>query len=362
VGRMTPEDGIARIGLGLGMIIEDGEATLRFSPKYPNVLPQSSTVDDILANAQRYFYALRVGHVPEPLDLVRETIVERREVDDAEREFPVRSLVSTYVPEEHRIRDSAWVPGPKVLTFAPVLKHGVFPLAGILADLLELGQKGMGGPVEIEFSVNLNETGRHTFFFLQLRPMSSDQEFQDVTITPAEIAGSFCYSTHAMGHGRNHRMADIVTVKKDGFDRAATREIAREIGGVNAVLAGEGRPYLLAGPGRWGSADPWLGIPVGWKEISGVGAMIEMRDGRINADPSHGSHFFQKITARGIHYITLDPEDGDVFDLDRVKAKTVVAETRFLRHIRLEAPFLLKNDGKQGRCIMTAATGAADRT
>ncbi|WP_373498585.1 PEP/pyruvate-binding domain-containing protein [Desulfococcus sp.] len=352
VGAMTPEDGIVRIGLGLGMIIEDGEAALRFSPRFPAILPQFSTVEDILANAQRYFYALRVGSVPEPLDLVRETTVERREIHDAVDEFPVRRLVSTYVPGENRIRDSAGAPGPKVLTFASVLKHRVFPLPGMLADLLELARKGMGCPVEIEFSVHLEESGRHTFFFLQLRPMSSNEEFQDVAITRAEIDAAFCCSSHAMGHGRNRRMADIVFVKPEGFDPAATREIAREIGEVNAVLAAEGRPYLLAGPGRWGSADPWLGIPVGWREISGVGAMIEMRDGRVNADPSYGSHFFQKITSRGIHYITLEPGNDDFLDLGRLKGKARVTETRFLRHIRLQEPFLLKNDGKRSRCIL----------
>ena len=268
-------------------------------PRFPAILPQFSTVEDILANAQRYFYALRVGSVPEPLDLVRETTVERREIHDAVDEFPVRRLVSTYVPGENRIRDSAGAPGPKVLTFASVLKHRVFPLPGMLADLLELARKGMGCPVEIEFSVHLEESGRHTFFFLQLRPMSSNEEFQDVAITRAEIDAAFCCSSHAMGHGRNRRMADIVFVKPEGFDPAATREIAREIGEVNAVLAAEGRPYLLAGPGRWGSADPWLGIPVGWREISGVGAMIEMRDGRVNADPSYGSHFSRRSPPGG---------------------------------------------------------------
>lgn len=182
--------------------------------------------------------------------------------------------------------------------------------------------------------------------------MSSDEDFQDVTITRAEIDAAFCYSSHAMGHGRNRRMADIVTVKPEDFDRAATREIAREIGIANAALAAEGRPYLLAGPGRWGSADPWLGIPVRWREISGVGAMIEMRDGRVNADPSYGSHFFQKITSRGIHYITLDPGKDDFLDLGRLKGEARVTETRFLRHIRLHEPFLLKNDGKRSRCIL----------
>ena len=261
VGGMTTEDGIARMGLGLGMITEDGEAALRFSPRFPEVLPQFSTVEDILANAQRYFYALRMGGFSEPLDLAREATVERREVHDAVGEFPVRSLVSTYVPEENRIRDSAWATGPKVLTFAPVLKHRIFPLPEILTDLLDLGRKGMGGPVEIEFSVHLNEAGPHTFFFLQLRPMSSNEESQDVTITRAEIDAAFCCSNHAMGHGRNRRMADIVTVKPEDFDRAATREIAREIGEVNAVLAAR-RPSVSPGrPRAMGVRGPLAGDP-----------------------------------------------------------------------------------------------------
>ncbi len=352
VGGMTPDDGIAHIGLGLGMIADDADATVRFSPRFPKVMPQFSTVEDILAHSQRYFYALRIKNVPGPLDLMRESMVMRRNIDAAEEEFPVRSLVSTYVPEEERIRDSAYLPGPKVVTFAPILKYGIFPLPEVLADLLDLGRKGMGGPVEIEFSVDLSDTGRHTFFFLQLRPMVFGEQFQDVAATAAETAAAFCYSSHCMGHGRTRNMADIVYVKPDSFDPAATREIAREIGGVNAALAALGRSYLLAGPGRWGSADRWLGIPVGWQEISGVGAIIEIRDGSVNADPSHGSHFFQKITGRGIHYITLDPKDNDFLDLDRIKEASIVGETRFLRHIRLDRPFLLKNDGGSGRCVL----------
>lgn len=352
VGPMAPEDGIAHIGLGLGRILEEGDTVLRFSPRFPAILPQFSTVEDILAGAQRHFYALRVGGAPEPPDLARDAAVEPRETHDALAEFPVKRLVSTYLPEEHRIRDTAYASGPKLLTFASVLKHGVFPLPGILADLLDLARKGVGGPVEIEFAVHLPENGRNTFYCLQLRPMAATEETQDLAITPAEIDAAFCYSSHAMGHGRGRRMADILLVKPEDFDPAATREIAREIGEVNASLATEGRPYLLSGPGRWGSLDPWLGIPVGWREISGVGAMIEMRDVRVNADPSYGSHFFQKITSRGIHYITLEPDTEDFLDLCRIKGESRTTETRFLRHIQLDKPFLLKNDGKRSRCIL----------
>ncbi|GBC61376.1 phosphoenolpyruvate synthase/pyruvate phosphate dikinase [Desulfonema ishimotonii] len=351
VGQMAPEDGIARIALGMGRILDE-ENALRFCPRYPHFMPQFSTVDDILANAQRRFYALRVEDSPDPFASGNGESLVKRAVDEAEAEFPVRSLCSTYLPEEHRLRDTAYMPGPKVLTFAPVLKHKVFPLPELLSDLLEMGRKGMGGPVEIEFSVDLSEDKAHrnTFFFLQLRPMSAGQEAEDVRITARDIEEAFCFSTDSLGHGRSQEMADIVYVKPECFEASETVKIAGEIGKINAGLVREKRPWLLAGPGRWGSADRWLGIPVRWKDISGVGAMIEVRDGRLNADPSQGSHFFQKITDRGIHYITLNPGGTDFLKWDWLNALPAVGETQFLRHVRLERPFLLKNDGRTSQC------------
>ena len=354
VGPMTPDDGIVRMGLGMGKLLEHGDA-LRFCPRYPALLPQFSTVDEILANAQRFFYALRIRGYPDPLDFSEYEGPERREADEAEGEFPVRSLCSTYIPEEHRIRDTAYGPGSRILTFAPLLRHGLFPLPEVLSELLALGRKGMGGPVEIEFAVNLSEDEKRksTFFFLQLRPMSAGQARQDVRITDADIRQAFCYSADSLGHGRNREMADIVYVRADRFEGRATVQIAKEIGKINAGLVKERRPYLLAGPGRWGSADRWLGIPVRWHDISGVGAMIEVRDGSLNADPSQGSHFFQKITGRGIHYVTLNQGTSDFFRWDWLNRLPPVQETRFLRHVRLDTPFLLRNDGTTSRCVMT---------
>ncbi len=354
VSRMKPEEGIAHIALGMGKTVVEGEKTLRFCPKYPNIMPQFSTVDDILANAPRYFYALRIKGYSEHPDFTKDSNLEKRETNEAETEFPMLALASTYIPEEHRIRDTAYMPGPKILTFAPILKYNIFPLPGLLNDLLELGRKGMGCPVEIEFSVNLtpDKARKNDFFFLQMRPMVADEERLKVQICDEEIDNAFCCSMQALGNGKSEDIADIVYVKPDDFRAESTMQMAKEIGQINASLLKEKRPYLLAGPGRWGSSDRWLGIPVQWQHISGVGAIIELRNDKLRADPSQGSHFFQNITSLGIHYITITEGSEDFFDWEWLSSFPAVQETTFIRHVQLDKPFTLKIDGRNARCVM----------
>ena len=354
VSKMKPEEGIAHIALGLGRTVVEGGRTVRFSPKYPSVMPQFSMIDDILANAQRFFYALKIKNYPDELNFRKYSNLERREVDDAETEYPVKALASTYIPEEHRIRDTGYMPGPKILTFSQILKYNIFPLPDLLSDLLELGRKGMGCPVEIEFSVNLSsdKKKKSDFFFLQMRPMVAGGERFEVQITQQEIEKAFCLSKQALGNGKNEKMADIVYVKLDDFHPKNTLKIAEEIDKVNAGLIKEKRPYLLVGPGRWGSADRWLGIPVQWRNISGVGAIIELRNEKLKADPSQGSHFFQNITSLGIHYITVTEGSDDYFDWEWVGSQHAIQETTYLRHVRLDNFFTLKIDGKKSQCVM----------
>lgn len=356
VDRMKSDEGIAHIALGLGKTVVEGERALRFSPRYPNLLPQFSTVDDILANAQRYFYALRIQDYPQDLDYRRHGNLEKREIDEAESEPPVQMLSSTYVPEEHRIRDSGYGPGPKVLTFAQVLKHKVFPLPELVSDLLDLGRKALGCPVEVEFSADLspNKKQKHSFNFLQLRPMVAHQERFQVTITREEIDKAFCFASQALGNGKNEEIADIVYVKPGDFKPESTVQMAEEIGRINAELIAKKHPYLLVGPGRWGSSDRWLGIPVQWRHISGVKAMIELRNQSLKVDPSQGSHFFQNITSLGIFYATVTEGSEDFFDWDRVNSIPAIRETEYLRHARLEKPMLLKTDGRSSQCVMIA--------
>ena len=354
IAPLTAEDGVACIVMGFGGGIPEGEPSLRFSPAYPHVLPQFSRVEDILANAQREFWALHMEGIPDDLYFDRGANIEKRHVDEADGEAPVRRLAGTYIAAEHRIRDTVHIPGGRVLTFAPVLKYEAFPLSGLLKDLLAVGRDGMGCAVELEFSVNLNDDGpeRGEFNILQMRPMSAAENQLDVAISDGEVADALCHSTHALGHGRIQTIADIVYVRPDTFDPKDTPAIARDIATVNDTLSTQDRPYLLMGPGRWGSFDRWLGIPVKWRDISGVGAMVEIRNQSLKAEPSHGSHFFHNITANSIPYLTVTEGNGDHIRWDVLQAMLCDNTSRYLCHIRLQRPLIIKCDGKQSRAVV----------
>ncbi len=349
---MTSEDGIAHLAMGFGKTVVEGEQSLRFSPSYPRHLPQFSTVEDMLSNGQRRFYGLDFaadsGFSHENSNLVL------RNLEDAAGEYPVRLLCSTYIPQEERIRD-ADLPGPKVLTFAAILKYDIYPLPGLLKELLSLGREGMGCEVEIEFAVDLQENPeKAVFYFLQIRPIVIGSEMQRLKITPQERELSFLRSTRALGHGVFDRMQDIVFVRPDRFDSALTRDIGVEIGKINRKLANERRPYLLIGPGRWGTADPWLGIPVQWGDISGVGAIVELQDGAVRAEASQGSHFFQNITSLGIPYLMIEEgqgEDSASLDWDWLRDREVEQDGEYVRHVHLEHPFILKVEGPKTEAV-----------
>ena len=352
--KMKPEEGIATVALGLGKTVMEGEKALRFSPKYPQILPQRTTVEDILENSQRFFYSLKLGGEHHELGITEDANLEKREIDDAADEPPMKLLASTYIPEEHRIRDTAAVEGYKVLTFSQVLKFDLFPLADLLSETLKMGQEGMGCPVELEFSVNWpqDEARKPEFAFLQLRPMTARAELGQVEIDEKETARAFCRSSHALGNAEKRDIADIVYVIPDGFDPSRTPDVAREIGELNAQLLKDGRKYLLIGPGRWGTADRWLGIPVSWSEISGVGAMIETSSPELRADPSQGSHFFHNLTTLGINYVTVSDNGEEFLDWNWLISLPVFNKTAFVAHVKLTKPFVLKVDGRSSRCVM----------
>jgi len=311
-------------------------------------------VDDILENAQNFFYVMKMGDCSSQVDIDEDATLEKREVIDAAQETPIKLLASTYFPGEHKIRDTVQMTGYPVLTFAQVLKYQTFPLADILAAVLEAGHQGMGCPVEIEFSINLSSTkgGKSEFALLQIRPMSARTEHLKVDIRDEEIARAFCYSDNALGNAVKTDIADILFVKPDDFDPGHTVEIAREIGKVNSQLVSTDRKYLLIGPGRWGSADRWLGIPVNWSEICGVGAMVETTFTKLKADPSQGSHFFHNITTLGINYISISDHGEDFLNWEWLTSQPAATETSFVTHVKLDKPFTLKVDGRKSRCVM----------
>ena len=314
--KMKPEEGIATVALGLGKTVMEGEKALRFSPKYPDILPQRTSVDDVLDNAQRYVYVLKLGKSHENLAVNDDSTLDKCEISELQGHFPVMSLCSTYIPAEHRIRHTVQANGHLVLTFASVLKYGLFPLGEVLSSILDLGLKGMGCPVEIEFSAKLypDRQKKPEFYILQVRPITAKAELKKVNISQEEISRAFCYSNHALGNTSNTDIKDIVYVKPDAFDPGHTPKIAQEIGKMNAELVRNGRRFLLVGPGRWGSADRWLGIPVSWSDISSVGAIVETAHVNLKADPSQGSHFFHNITTLGINYINILENKDDFFN------------------------------------------------
>ncbi|MDX2451273.1 PEP/pyruvate-binding domain-containing protein, partial [Desulfosarcina sp.] len=346
--KMRTEDGIASIALGLGKTVMEGEKNMRFSPRFPQILPQRSTVDDTLKNSQIQFYALKMGANECPLGINDAVTLSIRDIADALDEAPIRMLCSTYIPNERRIRDGFTSDGYPVLTFAPVLKYDILPLPDILAALLSFGRRELGCPVEIEFAVDLPENSmeKARFAVLQIRPMSAREEMLAVDVTEADRAHAFCISHRALGNTIHTGMADIVYVKPDRFDPSCTMEIAQQIAQINTRLVKENRKYVLIGPGRWGSADRWLGIPVGWVDISGAGAIVETVHPRIHADPSQGSHFFHNITTLGISYLNVGGGQGDHIDWPWLAALPVVEEKAHVVHAASPNPFTLKVDGR----------------
>jgi len=308
---MTFEDGVAAVALGLGRTVVDGGKCLTFCPKYPAHLVQFSSVEDVLSESQTDFWALSVNHAPEQTEPagLREV---RFGLDVAESDGTLEAVGSTYSADNDRITDGLGRPGVRLVTFAPVLNYGVFPLAGLLDELIHDGEHAFGQPVEIEFAVRLaRQAGeRAEFGFLQIRPLALSRETEELQMENVEREQLVAQSNKVLGNGRVGNLQDVVVVDSQRFERGQSQEVARQVAYFNAKLAAENRPYLLVGVGRWGSNDPWLGIPVEWDEISGARVIVEagFRDFRVT--PSQGSHFFQNLSAFQVGYFTVNPDLG----------------------------------------------------
>jgi hypothetical protein len=358
IAHLKAEEGITYMALGLGKIVMEGEQTLRFCPKYPQFLPQFSIIEDILENSQKHFYALKLDEFPEYEEFISgspgDPTIEKLDLDDATDHPVVQLLSSTFYSQDNRIRDSFSSNGYPVLTFANILKYNSFPLARLLEAVTEIGRKWMGSSVEIEFAVNLSddETRKSQFSLLQIRPMGRYKQNLGVEIRKEDIQKAFCYSTMSLGNGEYKDIYDVVYVDPETFDPLKTVEIAAEINKINALFDKNNRKYVLIGPGRWGSSDRWLGIPVVWNDISNVGVMIETTIDSIKADPSQGSHFFQNITSLGISYITISDKGDDFIEYDFFKCRTCETTTPYLRHMKFDRPIKILVDGKTSQAVL----------
>ena len=350
IGNEKAEDGIANIALGLGKYIVDGGVTLRFSPRHPHSILQMSTVDFALRETQTRFYALDLENMAKTFSVDDAFNLVKLSVKDADAEGSLRYIVSTYDPYDQIIRDGYYPGGRKILSFVNILQHDVFPLADTLDQLLRIGQKEMGRPVEIEFAVNISpeDHTKATFYLLQIRPIVDNKEVMEEDLSLVKDEETILSSKSVLGHGIVSDVRDVIYVKTGAFNSANNQAIAREIERMNRTFTGTDQGFVLVGPGRWGSSDPWLGIPVKWPHISNARVIVECGLENYRVDPSQGTHFFQNLTSFGVGYFTINPFKGDGwFDEAFLNAQPAVEETDYIRHVRFDAPITIKMDGKR---------------
>ena len=349
VSPMTPEDGIAAVALGLGRAVVEGGTCLRFCPRYPGKIPQLATVSEALASTQRELWALSLAG--DDLEMREEAFG----LETAEKDGTLAAVGSTWSPDNDVVYDGVARPGSRIVSFAPVLKHGLFPLAEILRTLMAVGREGMGTAVEIEFAVNLavapgkpKELG-----FLQMRPLALARESEAIEIGDADAGALLCRSRSVLGNGRLESLRDLVVVDFQRFERSRSREAAAEVGRLNAVLQAQRTPYLLVGVGRWGSRDPWLGIPVTWDQVSGAKVIVEAGLRDLKVTPSQGSHFFQNLTSFNVGFFTVNAEDGTGFlDWSWLDTQPQLSDKAHVRHLRLDKPVLVKMNGRAGEGVI----------
>ena len=353
------EEGVAEVAVGLGKYIVDGGMALRFSPKHPGKIIQTSTLDSALRDTQRTLFALPVNEnerkefqVDDSFNIVKLPVAEAAETGS------LKYMVSTFDLYDGMIRDSDAGKGRKLVTFANVLKHGVFPLAEVVEFMLSTGQYEMGRPVEIEFAGNINAVkGRHgekgMVYWLQIRPIVDKKEMLDDKIMEVADSGLIMRSETALGHGIMDNVRYLVYVKPEHFDSSKNPEVAMEIAAINAEMTEKGEPYVLVGPGRWGSSDSALGVPVKWPQISGARLIVETAMPGYRIEPSQGTHFFQNLTSFGVGYFTIDPAGGNGYiDTEYLAAMPAERETERVKIIRFDEPLMIAINGRKSKGIV----------
>ena len=353
VGKEKPEDGIVKIAYGLGKVVVDGEPVLRFSPKYPKNVLQTSTVELAMRETQQSMLALSLNPERFKTSIDDAVNLERIPIHECGKFASLKLIASTYDRENMRIVDSCYPDGPRIVTFAPQLKFNTFPLTDIIRTLLDIAQQEIKAPIEIEFAVNL-ERNPQIFHVLQIRPISADSLTANVNWSAIDDSNALLRSGNALGVGQIEDVCDIIYLRRDTFDILRTREMADTIRQWNNRLRTEGRQYLLIGYGRWGSQISSLGVPVAWSDISEAKAIAEccLEDFRI--EPSQGSHFFQNLTSFNVGYMNIDSwsRPDDMLDIEALDAMPAIEETELVRHIRLDKPLEMYIDGYNNKALI----------
>ncbi len=363
IGDETAEEGIASLALGLGKYIVDGGQTLRVSPYHPRQVLQTSEMETALRETQTRFYALDMSHVGDDFQVDDGFNIKNLRVKEADKDGSLNGIASTFDPNDQIIRDGIYEGGRKVISFCGVLQHGVFPLPELLQMAERFGADEMRRPVEIEFACNLEngEGGKMNgdFYLLQIRPIVDSKQVLDADLDAIADEQCLLRSSHSLGHGISEDVTDVVYVKAgDDFTAADNPLIADEIERINRRFLDEGRNYVLTGPGRWGSSDYWLGIPVKWPHISAARVIVEEGLKNYHVDPSQGTHFFQNLTSFGVGYFTVNAYNGDgVFRKDVLDRMPAVEETAHVRVVRFAQPLKIMMDGKKQQGVVLLPEG-----
>jgi len=357
LGNEKPEDGIVDMAFGLGKYIVDGNSGLRFSPLHASNILQLSTLDLALRDTQTQFYALDMELIPQNFSTDDGFNLLKTSIKEAEKnDSPLRFVASTYDPQDQIIRNGYYAGGRKIVSFANQLQYNTLPLAEILDKVLKTGQKEMGRPVEIEFAVDIQEQKRGTFYVLQIRPIVESRAVMNEDLAKIDKRDVVLFSNNALGNGLFNDVYDIIYVKTKSFDASKNPQIAREIEELNAQFAKSDRHYILVAPGRWGSSDSWLGIPVKWAHISQARVIVESGLENYRIEPSQGTHFFQNLTSFGVGYFTINPylENDGFFDEAFLNEQPAIMETEFIRHVRFSNPLEIKINGKKKLGVVLA--------
>ena len=353
-----PEDGVAEIAVGLGKYIVDGGLALRFSPRHPDKVLQTSTLDLALRDTQTQLYALDLKDVEGGFKVDDGFNIKKIRVQDAAKNGSLRYMVSTFDPYDQVIRDSEYGNGRRVVTFANVLQHKAFPLAEIVDFMLSEGEKEMRRPVEIEFAGCIDKHGetKGNVYWLQIRPIVDRKEMLDEKIMHTSDSQLIMKTSSALGHGMMDGVTDVVYVKTQNFSSFNNPMVAREIEKLNKSYVEADKGYILIGPGRWGSSDPVLGIPVKWAHISAARVIAETALPGYRIEPSQGTHFFQNLTSFGVGYFTINDKNGDICDFEYLDSIPAVYESDHLRSVRFSRPLQIGINGKTGLGIIVKPT------
>ena len=349
IGDERAEDGIASLALGLGKYIVDGGQTLRVSPYHPHQVLQTSELETALRETQTRFYALDMAHVGNDFKVDDGFNILNLKVKEAEKDRSLNFIASTYDPYDNVIRDGLYDGGRKIISFSGVLQQGVFPLPELLQMSMKYGSEAMRRPVEIEFACNLNSDRTGSLYLLQIRPIVDAKQMLDEDVAAVPDERCLVRSHNSLGHGVSDDVVDVVYVKTDDNFTAIDNPVtAREIEDINRRFLDEGKNYILVGPGRWGSSDPWLGVPVKWPHISAARVIVEVTLKHYRVDPSQGTHFFQNLTSFGVGYFTVDSTAGNgMFNKALLDSMPAVEETEHVRHVRFATPLRIMMDGKK---------------